>query len=67
MLELMRDGLIYRKPGQDTFIAKLGVVQPVSKFYSFCRYMEEKGFEPSLRIIGKKIICPDRVLKKLWS
>jgi len=58
----MRDGLIYRKPGQGTFIAKLGVVQPVSRFYSFSRDMEEKGFEPSLRIIEKKIICPDRVV-----
>lgn len=64
MFGLIRDGLVYRKPGQGTFVTKLGVVQPVSRFYSFDRDMEEKGFEPSLRVIQKKIICPSRVVKK---
>jgi len=64
ILELTRDGLVYRKPGQGTFVAKLGVIQPVSRFYSFSRDMEEKGLEPSLRVIQKKIIYPNEIVKK---
>jgi len=64
ILELTRDGLVYRKPGQGTFVAKLGVIQPVSRFYSFSHDMEEKGLKPSLWVIQKKKICPNGVIRK---
>jgi len=64
IIELMRDGLVRRKQGRGTFVAKLGIIQPVSRFYSFSQDMEEKGLEPSLRIIKNEIIYPDKVIRK---
>ncbi len=64
LIELMRDGLIYRKQGQGTFVAKLRVIQPVSRFYSFAQDMMEKGLEPSLKLIQSEIIYPNAAIRK---
>ena len=65
LIELMRDGLIYRKQGQGTFVAKLRVIQPVSRFYSFAQDMMEKGLEPSLKLIQSEIIYPNSAIRKV--
>jgi len=67
MFELIREGLIYRKPGQGTFVTKLKVIQPVNRFYSFDQDMQEKGFEPSQRLMEKKIIRPNKIIKEIMK
>lgn len=67
MFELIREGLIYRKPGQGTFVTKLKIIQPVNRFYSFDQDILEKGFEPSQKIMEKKIVRPNKIIKEIMK
>ena len=67
MFELIREGLIFRKPGQGTFVTKLKIIQPVNRFYSFDQDIQEKGFEPSQRLVEKKVIRPNKIIKEIMK
>jgi len=62
--ELIRNGLVNRNQGQGTFVAKLGVVWPVSSFYCLGQETERNRVEPTRKVIEKKIIFPDELIRK---
>jgi len=62
--ELIKDGLVYRNKGQGTFIAKPGLVRPVSSFYCLTKETEKNRVEPTRKVIEKKIIFPDELIQK---
>jgi len=62
--ELIKDGLVYRNRGQGTFVAKLGAVWPVSSFYCLGQETERNRIEPTRKVIEKKIIFPDKIIRE---
>lgn len=62
--ELIKSSLVYRKQGQGTFVAKPGLVWPVSSFYYLHKETEKNRVEPSRKVIEKKIIFPDEFIRK---
>lgn len=64
IFELIKDGLVYRKQGHGTFVAKAGAVWPVSTFYCFGTETEKNNIKPTRKIIKKSIIFPEEFVKK---
>ena len=62
--ELIKTGLVHRNQGQGTFIAKPGLVRPVSSFYCLYKETEKNRVEPTRKMIEKKIIFPDELIRK---
>ena len=65
--ELIKNGLVYRNQGQGTFVAKFGVVWPVSSFYCLGQETERNRVEPTRKVIEKKIISPDELIRKTMN
>ena len=62
--ELIKSGLVYKNQGQGTFVAKPGLVWPVSNFYCLHKETEKNRVEPTRKEIEKKIIFPDELIRK---
>lgn len=62
--ELIKSDLVYRNQGQGTFVAKPGLVWPVSNFYCLHKETEKNRDEPTRKEIEKKIIFPDEFIRK---
>jgi len=62
--ELIKSGLVYKNQGQGTFVAKPGLVWPVSNFYCLNKETEKNRIEPTRKVIEKKIIFPDELIRK---
>lgn len=62
--ELIKSGLIRRNQGKGTFVAKPGLVWPVSNFYCLNKETEKNRVEPTRKVIEKKIIFPDELIRK---
>jgi len=67
IFELVKDGLLYRKQGHGTFVAKTGAVWPVSSFYCFGKETEKNNIKPTLEIIKKSIIFPEESVRKAMN
>ena len=65
--ELIKHGLVYRNQGQGTFIAKPGEVWPVSSFYCIGQEIERNRVEPYRKVMEKKIIFPDELIRKAMN
>ncbi len=57
---LVREGLLYRKQGKGTFMAKPKLEQSLNRFYSFTESMRQKGLEPEQRILKVKFTEADK-------
>lgn len=57
---LVGEGLLYRKQGKGTFVAKPKLEQSLNRFYSFTESMRQKGIEPERRILKVEIIKADK-------
>jgi DNA-binding GntR family transcriptional regulator len=51
MLDLVREGLLYRVPGQGTFLREQSAVERVEVLSSFSESMRAKGFDVSIQIL----------------
>lgn len=51
--QLVHEGLLHKKQGKGTFVAKPKINQAVNQFYSFAEDMISRGLEPSIKIIRK--------------
>lgn len=53
---LVNEGLIYRRQGQGTFVARATIEQKLTRIISFTEDMHERGFVPGTRLISAEII-----------
>jgi GntR family transcriptional regulator len=58
ILDLVREGLLYRVPGQGTFLRERGSVERVSVLSSFSESMRAKGFDMKVRILRQEMVQP---------
>lgn len=58
ILDLVREGLLYRVPGQGTFLRERATVERVSVLSSFSESMRSKGFDVKVRILRQETIHP---------
>ena len=57
---LVQDGLLYRRPGKGTFIAKPKLEQQLNRMFSFTRWAEQHGLTPSFRILKVEVQDADK-------
>jgi len=62
--ELIKSNLVYKNQGKGTFIAKPGLVRPVSTFYRPHKETEKNEVEPTRKMIENTIIFPDDLIRK---
>jgi GntR family transcriptional regulator len=58
ILDLVREGLLYRVPGQGTFLRERATVERVSVLSSFSESMRAKGFDVKVRILRQETVQP---------
>lgn len=57
--QMINDGVLYRKQGKGTFVARRKVNQGLSKIVTFSRTVLDIGMKPSTRIIFHGLLPPD--------
>lgn len=57
---LVGEGLLYRKQGKGTFVAKPKLEQSLNRFYSFTESIRQKGFKLEQRVLKVEIIKTDK-------
>lgn len=57
--QLINDGVLYRKQGKGTFVARRKVNQGLSKIVAFSRTVLDIGMKPSTRIVFHGLLPPD--------
>ena len=66
LLRLVNYGVLYRKQGKGTFVAKPKLLRSISKLYSFSASMKEIGVVPSSRVMEqKRVSAPENLIDKL--
>ena len=56
LLSLVNEGLLYRKQGKGTFVARPKLSRSLVEVYSFSRDMKKLGLTPSSKVLEQKII-----------
>jgi len=64
ILSLVSEGLLYRKQGRGTFVARPKLSRGIMEVYSFSRDMKNLGLNPSSRVLEQKIILATEDLAK---
>ena len=63
---LVNDGLIYRKRGQGTFVARATFEQNLTRIVSFWEDMKQRGHEPATKVLSSELVpSPDDVAEAL--
>jgi GntR family transcriptional regulator len=57
--EMMNEGILYRKPGKGTFVAKKKVNQGLVRFVNFSKTVLDLGMKPATKILENEIIPSD--------
>ena len=57
---LVQDGLLYRRPGKGTFLAKPKLEQQLNRVFGFNRWAEQHGLEPSCRVLKVEVQDADK-------
>ena len=66
ILSLVNDGLLYRKQGKGTFVAKPKLLRSITNLYSFSASMKEIGLVPSSRVSEqKRVSATEDLIDKL--
>ena len=62
LCNLVHEGLLVRRQGKGTFVAKGKIEQDLTRLYSFSRYMQGKGLTPSTTVLQfAPVVCPKDV------
>jgi len=59
IMELVREGILFRSQGKGTFVYLKTIRQPLGKLRSFTEEMHDLGYRPSTKLIEKELIKPD--------
>lgn len=63
---LVNDGLIYRKRGQGTFVARATFEQNLTRIVSFWEDMKQRGHEPATKVLSSELVpSPEDVAQAL--
>ena len=63
--EMINQGMLYRKQGKGTFVAKRKINQGLVRFVNFARTVLELGMKPSTKIIRNDILPADIQIAKI--
>ncbi len=63
VLDLVREGLLERQQGKGTFVARPKVEEDLLGLYNFSAQMKEKGYVPSVKVIGIESLQPTGSLR----
>jgi GntR family transcriptional regulator len=59
IMELVREGILFRLQGKGTFVSFKTIRQPLGKLRSFTEEIRDLGYRPSTKLIKKELIRPD--------
>lgn len=59
LLNLVKEGYLYREKGRGTFVAEEKMEQPLNGLTSFTEDMKARGFVPGTKLIGFSKVKPD--------
>lgn len=62
--EMINEGLLYRKQGKGTFVARRKINQGLTRIINFTRTVMDLGMEPSTRVLKKEILPADFQISK---
>ncbi len=65
VLNLVDEGLLYRRRGKGTFVAEPKLSRDISTIYSFSEDMKRLGLRPSSRVLDLRLIEADEVKAQL--
>ena len=63
--EMINEGLLYRKQGKGTYVAKQKVTQGLARIVNFTRTVLDLGMNPSTKILGNEIFPVDFQIAKI--
>ncbi|GAB6169117.1 GntR family transcriptional regulator [Clostridium carnis] len=67
LVELEKDGYIYKVHGKGTFVSPKRVNQDLMSFYSFTEEMKKLGKEPTSEVIGFEVIHAGEKLGRIFN
>ena len=62
---LVKEGLVYRKPGKGTFVAHAKLEHNLSRIVSFTEDMKQRGFKTSTRVLSSDITQPTEYIGEI--
>lgn len=65
--EMINEGILYRKQGKGTYVAKRKVTQGLARIVNFTRTVQDLGMKPSTKILGNEILPADLQLAKIFD
>ncbi|WJY29034.1 MULTISPECIES: GntR family transcriptional regulator [Sporosarcina] len=60
LMNLVKEGLLYREKGRGTFVAEEKMEQPLNGLTSFTEDMKARGFVPGTALVSFKEVKPDK-------
>lgn len=63
--EMINEGLLYRKQGKGTYVARRKISQGLTRIVNFTRTVLDLGMKPSTRILGNEILPVDVQISKI--
>jgi GntR family transcriptional regulator len=64
ILDLVKEGLLYRVPGRGTFVREQKVEEKISILSSFSESMRAKGLKAVLRVVALRLVNPPPTLRQ---
>jgi GntR family transcriptional regulator len=65
ILDLVKEGLLYRVPGRGTFVREQKVEEKISILSSFSESMSAKGLKATLRVVALRLVNPPPPLQQV--
>jgi GntR family transcriptional regulator len=63
--EMINEGILYRKQGKGTFVARPKVNQGLVRIVSFSKTVLDLGMQPSTKVLGSKVLPADIQIAKI--
>lgn len=60
LTELVNEGILYRRAGKGTFVARPKIERKLARLTGYYEEMTARGFKPGSRILGHAVVAPGR-------